>query len=130
MTDGCVHLLYNNSCKFHQLAAGQPLSEQPVRSGKAGGTGRPTEHKSHLPGHCPPAKLSRLLCRTSFHYDSSLVKTVCTVERADYPTCRQLQAMSYSLTEFATRHPKTILHMECIHTNRTRNRVQYQPYEN
>ncbi len=53
MTDGCVHLLYNSSCKFHQLAAGQPLSEQPVRSGKAGGTGRPTQHKSHLPGTVP-----------------------------------------------------------------------------
>jgi hypothetical protein len=28
-----------------------------------------------------------------------------------------------SLTEFATRHPKTILRMEYIHTSRTRNRV-------
>jgi hypothetical protein len=28
MTDGCVHLLYNSSWKFHQLAAGQLLSGQ------------------------------------------------------------------------------------------------------
>ncbi len=34
MTDGCVHLLYNNSWKFHQLAAMQLLSGQPVRYGK------------------------------------------------------------------------------------------------
>jgi hypothetical protein len=31
MMDGCVHLLYNNSWKFHQLAVGQLLSGQPVR---------------------------------------------------------------------------------------------------
>jgi hypothetical protein len=30
MTDGCEHLLYNSSWKFHQLAARQPLSGQPV----------------------------------------------------------------------------------------------------
>ncbi len=34
MSDGCVHLLYNCSWKFHQLAAGQFLSGQPVRYGK------------------------------------------------------------------------------------------------
>jgi hypothetical protein len=34
MTDGCVLLLYNSSWKFLQLAAGQLLSEQPVRYGK------------------------------------------------------------------------------------------------
>ncbi len=34
MTDGCVLLLYNSSWKFHQPAAGQLLSVQPVRYGK------------------------------------------------------------------------------------------------
>ncbi len=34
MTDGCEHLLYNSSWKFHQLAAGQLLLGQPVRYGK------------------------------------------------------------------------------------------------
>ncbi len=34
MRDGCVHLLYNNSWKFHQLAARQLLSGQPVLYGK------------------------------------------------------------------------------------------------
>jgi hypothetical protein len=34
MTDGCVHLLYNSSWEFHQLAAGQLLSTQPVHYGK------------------------------------------------------------------------------------------------
>ncbi len=34
MTDGCVHLLYNISQKFHQLTAGQLLSGKPVRYGK------------------------------------------------------------------------------------------------
>ncbi len=33
MTDGFVHLPYNSSCKFQQLAAGQHLSGQPVRYG-------------------------------------------------------------------------------------------------
>jgi hypothetical protein len=36
MTDGCVHLLYNISWKFLQLAAGQLLSGQPVRYGGKG----------------------------------------------------------------------------------------------
>jgi hypothetical protein len=31
MTDGCVHLLYNSSWKFHQLAARHFLSGQPVQ---------------------------------------------------------------------------------------------------
>jgi hypothetical protein len=35
------------------------LPEQTVRSGKADGTDRPTQYKSHLPGHSPPAKLGR-----------------------------------------------------------------------
>jgi hypothetical protein len=34
MTNGCVHLLHNSSWKFHQLAAEQLLSGQPVRYGK------------------------------------------------------------------------------------------------
>jgi hypothetical protein len=33
--------------------AGQPLSGQPVRYGKAGGTARPSRTKSRLPGHSP-----------------------------------------------------------------------------
>ncbi len=65
MTDGCVHLLYNSSWKFNQLAAGQLLSGQPVRYGKAGSMDRPSQCKSHLPGHCPPAQLSRAPCRAS-----------------------------------------------------------------
>ncbi len=35
MTDGCVQLLYNSSWKLQQLAAGQPLSRQPVRYDKS-----------------------------------------------------------------------------------------------
>jgi hypothetical protein len=34
MTDGCFHVLNNSIWKIHQLAAGQFLSEQPVRYGK------------------------------------------------------------------------------------------------
>ncbi len=34
MTDGCVHLTYNCSWKFHLHTAGQLLSGQPVRYGK------------------------------------------------------------------------------------------------
>jgi hypothetical protein len=34
MTDSYVHLLYNSGWKFHQLAARQLLSGQPVRYGK------------------------------------------------------------------------------------------------
>ncbi len=57
MTDGCVNLctftyyIHNSSWKFHQLAAGQLLSGQPERYGKAGGTACPSQYKSHLPGH-------------------------------------------------------------------------------
>jgi hypothetical protein len=66
MTDGCVHLLYYRSWKFRQLTAGQLLTGQPVRFGKAGGTARPAQYKSHpLTGHCPPAKLSRAPCRAT-----------------------------------------------------------------
>ncbi len=36
MSDGCVHLLYNSSMEFHQLAARQLLSGQSVRCGKGG----------------------------------------------------------------------------------------------
>ncbi len=35
MTDGCVHLLFNSSYKFSQLAAWQLLSGQPIRYGKS-----------------------------------------------------------------------------------------------
>jgi hypothetical protein len=59
MTVGCVHLQYNSSWKCHQLAAGQLLPGQTVQSGKAGGTDRPSQYKSHLPGH--NAKLGRAL---------------------------------------------------------------------
>jgi hypothetical protein len=48
-------ILYNSSLKFHQLAAGQLLSGQPVRYRKAGGTARPSHSKSHLPDHSPQA---------------------------------------------------------------------------
>ncbi len=50
MTDGCVHLLYNSSWKFYQLAAGQLLPGQTVRYGKAGGMDRPSRTKSHPAG--------------------------------------------------------------------------------
>ncbi len=61
MTDGCVHLLYNSCRKFHQLAAGQLLSGQPVRYGKARRYGQsitfkitPAEsHSSRQPGGPP-----------------------------------------------------------------------------
>jgi hypothetical protein len=57
--DRCVHLLYNSSWKFYQLAAGQLLSGQPVRYGttKAGGMARPSyiHTKPHLLGHSLPA---------------------------------------------------------------------------
>jgi hypothetical protein len=33
MTDGCVHLLYNSSWKFHQFAVGKLLSGKPVLYG-------------------------------------------------------------------------------------------------
>jgi hypothetical protein len=48
MTDGCAHLLYHSS-GFHQLAAGQPLSGQPVRHGKASGMARPSRTKAPPP---------------------------------------------------------------------------------
>jgi hypothetical protein len=52
-----VHLLYYSSFKFHQLAAGQFLSGQPVRYGKGRqyGLARPSRTKSDLTGHSPPA---------------------------------------------------------------------------
>jgi hypothetical protein len=55
----CVHLLFNSSWEFHQLAAGQLLSGQPVRYVKGRcGTARPSRTKSHLPGHSPPTAVS------------------------------------------------------------------------
>ncbi len=45
MTDDCVHLLYNISWKFHQLAAGQLLSWQPIRYGKGRRYGPSITHK-------------------------------------------------------------------------------------
>ena len=45
MTDGCVHLLYNSSWKFHQLAAGQLLSGQPVWYGKGRRIGSSIKYK-------------------------------------------------------------------------------------
>ncbi len=54
MTDGCVHLLFNSSWKFHQLAAGQ-LQGNRYGKEKVGDTARPPRTKSHLPGHSPPA---------------------------------------------------------------------------
>jgi hypothetical protein len=60
-----VHLLCNSRRKFHQLAAGQLLSEQPVRYRKAGGTARPSRTKSQLPGHSPPARRAPALGQPS-----------------------------------------------------------------
>jgi hypothetical protein len=57
--DGWLHtftIQNNSSLKFHQLAAGQLLSGQPVYgTEKAGGTVRLSGSKSHMPGHTPPA---------------------------------------------------------------------------
>ncbi len=38
---------------------------QAVRSGKSGGTDRPSRYKSHMLGHFTPAKLGRTPCRAS-----------------------------------------------------------------
>ncbi len=46
---------YNNSWKFHQLAAGPLLPGQPVRYEKGRWYGPSINTKSHLPGHFPPA---------------------------------------------------------------------------
>jgi hypothetical protein len=52
-----VYILpYNSSWKFHQLAAGQFLSGQPVRYGKGRRYGLSSRKNSHLPDHSPPAR--------------------------------------------------------------------------
>ncbi len=53
MTDGCVHVLYNSSWKFHQLAAGQLLSRQPVRYGKGRQYGPSIKYKITPASSCP-----------------------------------------------------------------------------
>jgi hypothetical protein len=60
----CVLLTYNSRWKCHKPVAKQLLSGQMVRSGMASrfavrGAGGPSQYKSHLPGHSPPAKLSK-----------------------------------------------------------------------
>jgi hypothetical protein len=50
-----VTTVNNNSWKFHQDAAGQLLSGQPVLYGKVREYGTSITHKSHQPGHSPPA---------------------------------------------------------------------------
>jgi hypothetical protein len=56
MTDGCVHLLYNSSWKFHQLAAGQLLSGQPVRYGKGSRYGPSITNKITPAGSLSPSQ--------------------------------------------------------------------------
>ncbi len=84
MTDGCVHLLYNNSLKFHQLAAGQLLSVQPgsVRKRQAvhhiqNHTCRVTllQPASWVVGFCQPSSL-RPLGATYKHFVARIVYTV------------------------------------------------------
>ncbi len=65
LTDSCVHLLYNSSWKFHQLAAGQLLSGQQVRTEKAGGTARPSRTKSLLPGSLSSSQPGKPPCWSS-----------------------------------------------------------------
>ncbi len=65
MKIGSVHLLYKISWICHQLAAEQLTPGQAVRSGKSGGTNRPSQYKSHLLGHFPQAKLERTPCRAN-----------------------------------------------------------------
>ncbi len=55
MTDDCVHLQYSSSWKCHKLAAEQLLIGQTVGYGKAGGTARPSQYKSHLLCYFSPA---------------------------------------------------------------------------
>jgi len=62
MTDGCVHLLYNSSWKFHQLGAGQLLSGQPVRYGKGRRYGLSITYKITSAGPLSSSKQGRLLC--------------------------------------------------------------------
>jgi hypothetical protein len=57
MTDDCVHLQYSSSWKCHSLAAEQLLIGKTVGYDKAGGTARPSQYKSHLLGHSPPANI-------------------------------------------------------------------------
>ncbi len=59
--------LYNSSLKCYQLAAefGQGRPGRHVRHGKTGGTDRPSQYKSNMPGCPPTAKLGTTPCRTS-----------------------------------------------------------------
>ncbi len=50
-----VHLLFNNSWKFHQFVAGRSWQGNWYGTEKADSTARPSRTKSHLPGHSPPA---------------------------------------------------------------------------
>jgi hypothetical protein len=56
MTDGCVHLQYNSSLKFHQFAVmGSSCQGNWYGMENAGGAARPSRTKSHIPGHSLPA---------------------------------------------------------------------------
>jgi hypothetical protein len=55
-------IVYQQSSSSYNLAAEQFLAGQAVRSVRAGGMPHPSQCKSHLPGHYPPATLGRTLC--------------------------------------------------------------------
>jgi hypothetical protein len=65
MMVGSVHLPDKSSWKCQQLTAEQLLTGRTVQSGREGITGRPSQYKSHLPGHSLPAKLGRTPCWAS-----------------------------------------------------------------
>ncbi len=65
MTDCWVHLLYNSTCKFHQLYLGSSCQGNRYAMEKAGGTARPSRTNSRLPGHSPPASQGGLPCWAS-----------------------------------------------------------------
>ncbi len=68
ITDGCVLLIYKRSWKFHQLAAGQLLSEQPVRYGKVSRSVRPVhrvQNHACLATFLQPARRAAVLDQPS-----------------------------------------------------------------
>jgi hypothetical protein len=69
MADACLHcVIYKHQQQklklpeFTEFTAEQLLPGQAIQSAKAGCTDRPSQYKSHLRGHSPPAKLGRTMC--------------------------------------------------------------------
>ncbi len=65
MTDGCAHLQYNSSWKFHQLAAGQLLSWQSVLYGKGMRYSPSIMYKITHDGSLSPSQPGGPSCRVS-----------------------------------------------------------------